>query len=100
MTVCGFLDKEPQIHADERRWSPVMGFLDNLSYASHPATNFGVAHRKVRKERKAQPQCGTRMTQIGRIFMDSCQLKSTERKIFAFICGFSTSRNFGRARRL
>ncbi|MCZ7355753.1 MAG: hypothetical protein O8C66_02280 [Candidatus Methanoperedens sp.] len=34
------------------------------------ASNFGAAHRKGRKERKAQPQCGTRMTLIGRISTD------------------------------
>jgi len=31
--------------------------------------HFGTVHRK---ERKAQPQCGTRMTRIGRIFTDPC----------------------------
>ena len=53
MTACGFREKEPQINADERRYEPVM--------------ELGAAHRKVRKERKAQPQCGT---PIQRIFID------------------------------
>lgn len=56
-------------------------------------------HRKGRKERKAQPQYGTRMTRIQRIFTDPCQpapsvksvfyrdsrMKSTGRKVSAFI---------------
>ena len=82
MAAYGFRGNKPQINADERRSSPVTGFLDNLSYASHPATNFGVAHRKVRKERKAQPQCGTRMTRIGRVFTDPCASASSAQSVF------------------
>jgi hypothetical protein len=86
MAACGFGEKEPQINADERRSSPVTGFLDNPSYASHPATDFGVAHRKVRKERKAQSQCGTRMTRIGRIFTDPCASASSVQSVFHHVC--------------
>ncbi|MBU4186175.1 MAG: hypothetical protein KKC23_08270 [Proteobacteria bacterium] len=35
-----------------------------------PHPHFGAAHRKVRKDRKAQPQCGTQMTRIGQISTD------------------------------
>ena len=63
MTACGFREAEPQINADERRYEPV--------------TELGAAHRKVRKYRKAQPQCGTRMTRIGRIYTDPCASAST-----------------------
>jgi|LGVC01.1.fsa_nt_gb hypothetical protein len=84
MTICGFLNKEPQINADERGYNPI--------------TDFGAAHRK---ERKAQPQCGTRMTRIQRILTDPCQsapsvksvfyrscsrMKSIGSKVSAFIC--------------
>ncbi len=56
MAACVFREAEPQINADERGYKPV--------------TYFGAAHRKVRKDRKAQPRCGTRMTRIARIFTD------------------------------
>ena len=56
MAAWGFKENESQINADERRSSPVTGFLDNSGYASHTATDFGVAHCKVSKERKVQPQ--------------------------------------------
>ena len=93
----GFRENEPQINADERRYNPVTDFISFFVDIFFYVTDFSATHRK---ERSAQLQCGTRMTRIGRIFTDSCHMKSTERKIFAFICGFSTSRNFGRARRL
>ena len=83
MAACGFGGNESQINADERRWSPVMGFLDAYSYAPLPTTDFGAAHRKGRKERKAQPQCRTRMTQIGRIFTDPCAFASS---VFHHVC--------------
>ncbi len=65
------------------------------------ASNFGATHRKGHKERKAQPQCGTRMTWIQRIFTYPCAsvssmqsvfhysfsgMKSTCTKVSAFIC--------------
>jgi hypothetical protein len=56
MAACEFGGNKPQMNADERRWSPVMGLLDAFSYAQFPATDFGATHRKGRKERKVQPQ--------------------------------------------
>jgi hypothetical protein len=47
------------------------GILDFSSYAPLTATDFGAAHRKVRKDHKAQPQFRTRMTRIARIFTDN-----------------------------
>gem|GEM_PF-2267400 len=75
MTACGFLDKEPQINADERRYKPV--------------TDLGAAHRKARKERKAQPQFRTRMTRIARIFTDAsypCASASSAQSVFHHVC--------------
>ncbi len=89
MDACGFRRKEPQIKSDERRWSSVTGFLDASSYAPLPATDFGAAHRKGRKERKAQPQCGTRMTRIQRIFTDNfnpCASVSSVKSVFHHVC--------------
>ncbi len=48
--------------------------------------DFGAAHRKGRKERKAQPQCGTRMTRIGRIFTDPCVSVSSAQSVFHHVC--------------
>lgn len=69
MTVCGFLDKEPQINADERGYNPV--------------TDFGAT---LCKERKAQPQCGTRMTRIGRIFTDTANPCASAQSVFYHVC--------------
>ncbi|NJD54249.1 MAG: hypothetical protein FIB07_15465 [Candidatus Methanoperedens sp.] len=46
---------------------------------SHP--HFGTAHRKVRKERKAQPQFGTRMTRIERISTDTANPRASEQNL-------------------
>jgi hypothetical protein len=62
----------------------------------------GAFHRKVRKDRKGQPQLRTRMTQIKPMFTDPCKsapsaksafyrrtdprTKSTGGKVSAFIC--------------
>jgi len=86
MAVCGFRGNKPQINADERKWSPVTGFLYASSYAPLPATDFGAAHRKGRKEHEAQPQCGTRMTRIGRIFTDPCASASSAQSVFHHVC--------------
>ena len=45
--------------------------------------HFGTVHRKVRK---AQPQCGTRMTRIGRIFTDPCASASSVQSVFHHVC--------------
>jgi hypothetical protein len=52
------------------------GILDISSYAPLIVTDFGATHRKVRKERKAQPQFRTRMTRIGRISTDTANLRT------------------------
>ncbi len=51
-----------------------------------PASGFGPAHRKGRKERKAQLQCGTRMTRIGRIYTDPCASVSSVQSVFHHVC--------------
>lgn len=51
MVACGFLDKEPQTNADERRYKPVTDFIGFFNGKLSPVTDFGTAHRKVRKER-------------------------------------------------
>ncbi len=43
-------------------------------------------HRKVRKDRKAQPQCGTRMTMIGRIFTDTANPRAFAQSVFHHVC--------------
>ena len=83
MAECGFRGNKPQINADEHRWSPVIGFLDTSSYAPLPAMDFGAAHRKGRKERKGQQQCGTQITRIGRIFTDQC---ASVQSVFHHVC--------------
>ncbi|GFO96487.1 hypothetical protein ig2599ANME_0676 [groundwater metagenome] len=72
MTVCGFREAEPQINADERRYKP--------------ATDFCAAHRKVRKDRKVQPQCGTQMPQIQQIFTDPRVSASSAQSAFHHVC--------------
>ena len=74
MAAWGFREKEPQINADERRFNP--------------ATYISAVHRK---ERKAQPQCGTRMTRIERIFTDTanpCASASSAQSVFHYVCFF------------
>jgi len=63
MTVCGFLDKEPQMNADERGYNPV--------------TYISAVHRK------AQPHCGTR---IGRIFTDTVNPCASASSVFHHVC--------------
>ncbi len=73
--------------------------MNNMTFEIS-GSDFGAAHRKGRKERKAQPQCGTWITRIQRIFTDTCQsvpymksvfyrsfsrMKSTDRKVSVFI---------------
>jgi hypothetical protein len=48
--------------------------------------DFGAAHRKVRKDRKSQPQCGTQMTRIGRISTDPCKSASSAQSAFHHVC--------------
>ena len=72
MAACEFGEKEQQINADERRFNP--------------ATYIIAVHRKGRKERKAQPQCGTRMTRIGRIFTDPCVSVHSVQSVFYHVC--------------
>jgi len=43
-------------------------------------------HRKVRKDRKAQPQYGTRMTRMGRIFTDPRKSASSAQSAFHHVC--------------
>lgn len=65
------------------------GILDFSSYAPLTAMDFGAAHRKVRKERKAQPQFRTRMTRIGRIFTDTSNPRvsaSSAQSAFHHVC--------------
>ncbi len=50
------------------------------------ASDFGAAHRKDRKDRKAQPQCGTRMTLIQRISTDPCASASSAQSAFHHVC--------------
>ncbi|MDP3106079.1 MAG: hypothetical protein Q8M95_15915 [Candidatus Methanoperedens sp.] len=50
------------------------------------ASDFGAAHRKGRKERKAQPQCGTWMTWIQRIFTDPRKSASSAQSAFHHVC--------------
>jgi len=94
-----FGEKEPQINADERRFIFIPGFIGFFVKRFFFVTEF---NRTIhRKERKAQPQCGTRMTRIQRIFTDPCQsapsvksvfyrscsrMKSIGSKVSAFIC--------------
>lgn len=72
MAACEFGEKEQQINADERRFNYV--------------TYISAVHRK---ERKAQPQCGTRMTRIGRIFTDTanpCASASSAQSVLHHVC--------------
>ncbi len=83
----GFIGKEPQINADERRYKPI--------------TDLCAAHRKVRKERKAQPQFRTRMTRIARIFADtanpraSASSASSAQSVFHHVCSFLKNPAYG-----
>ena len=83
MAVCGFLDKEPQINADERRYNPVTDFISFFVDSFFYVTDFSVT---LCKEHKAQPQCGTR---IGRIFTDNfnpCASASSAQSVFHHVC--------------
>ena len=50
-----------------------------------PHLHFGTVHRKVRKERKAQPHCRTR---IGRFFTDPCASASSAQSVFHHVCSY------------
>ena len=69
MVACGILDisSYAPLHVTDFEVPPckVNALRSELLF---PVMYFGAFHRKVRKERKAQPQFGTRMT---RIFMDN-----------------------------
>ncbi|NOR60644.1 MAG: hypothetical protein GQ469_08470 [Methanosarcinales archaeon] len=69
MAASEFGEKEPQMNADERRFNP--------------ATYIIAVHRKGRKERKAQPQCRTR---IGRIFTDNFNPCASVQSVFHHVC--------------
>jgi hypothetical protein len=56
-------------------------YLRHIRNSPHP--HFGTAHRK---ERKAQSQCRTRMTQIGKIFTDLCKSVSSAQSAFHHVC--------------
>jgi hypothetical protein len=64
----------------------------NMKITSHP--HFGTAHRKVRKERKAQPQFRTRMTRIARIFTDMRFFYDVNFLIYDAVRHESTSINY------
>ena len=73
-------------NADERRYKPVMNFISIFNGKFFSKTYLGAAHRKVRKERKAQPQFRTRMTRIARIFTDMCaSAQSASYRIYSLI---------------
>ena len=77
MVACGFLDKEPQINADERRYNPVTDFISFFVDIFFCVTDFGAT---LCKKRKAQPQCRTR---IQRIFIDPC---ASAQSVFHHVC--------------
>ena len=83
MAAWEFRENEPQINADERRFYSVTDlisfFVDSLFFV----TDFGAI---LCKERKAQPQCRTRITRIGRIFTDSCVSVSSVQSVFYHVC--------------
>ncbi|MDO9097251.1 MAG: DUF1016 N-terminal domain-containing protein, partial [Candidatus Methanoperedens sp.] len=58
--------------------------IENQSYEKTPLNQ--TTHRKVRKERKAQPQCGTRMTRIGRIYTDTANPRLSAQSAFHHVC--------------
>jgi hypothetical protein len=87
MAEGGYGDKEPQINADERRFIFIPRFIGFFIKWFFFVTEFNrIIHRKGRKERKAQPQCGTRMTRIQRIFTDLCQSATSVKSVFYRSC--------------
>ena len=59
-----------------------------------PRRHFGIAHRKVHKVRKAQPQFRTRMTRIARIFTDMRFIYDVNFQIYDAVRHESTSINY------
>ena len=66
----------------------------NMQYHFSPHPHFSTTHRKVRKERKAQPQFRTRMTRIARIFTDMRFLYDVNFQIYDAVRHESTSINY------
>jgi len=84
MTVCGFRGNEPQINTDEHRCEPVKDYMGLFVHLLFFVIGFNnPIHRKGRKERKAQQQCGTQITRIGRIFTDQC---ASVQSVFHHVC--------------
>lgn len=80
----GYREAEPQINVDERGYKP--------------AKDLGAAHRKVRKvrkDRKAQPQYGTRMTRIFTDIANPRASASSAQSAFHHVCSSLKNRASG-----
>ena len=86
LIVAEFLLQYNSLTIGERNMQYHLRLMRN---APHP--HFDTAHRKARKNYKAQPQFRTRMTRIGRIFTDTANPRasaSSAQSAFYQVCSF------------